>query len=273
MNNDIEKAAGMIIESRCLIAFSGAGLSMESGIPTFRGDDGIWKNYSPFLYGNIPGLAFVFLFRFRRFRDFIHTALDAFAGAGPNPGHQSMARLEEMGYLKAAVTQNIDGLESGAGVKNVIELHGNLRRLRCSHCGNLTILSADTLRQAVRDVKRVRTKIGLMLAGLRYGRCPKCRRTARPDIVFFGESLPPVELKKAVLFARSSDLVLVLGTSGLVYPAASIPVEAVKTGARLIEINPEPSALTHMADIFIPEPSGQALPRIIDHIEKMRCKH
>jgi len=268
MSSEILECARLILESKNLVAFAGAGLSQESGIPTFRGDQGIWKEYPPIIYGNLPGLALAFAFRPKRFRQFVASAISAFIQAEPNPGHLALAELFHRGLLKAVITQNIDNLEGRAGVKEVIQLHGSIYKMRCLRCGKIFEISRERLLLALEQLQKISGRASLIRFGRSLSKCPECGGIRRPDIVFFGEGLNPEDYDRAVDLARSSDLMLVLGTSGLVYPAGYIPNYAKDSGARLIEINPEPTALTPLSELTINSTSALALPEIIRLVDK-----
>jgi NAD-dependent deacetylase len=272
MSDPISRAAREILEHQPAVAFSGAGMSAESGIPTFRGDDGIWKEYSPSLYGNIPGVGLAFLFRPKKLAGFFLGVLDTFLNAEPNPGHVALAELSGMGLMGPVITQNVDNLHQGAGSPAVIEVHGSLNRWRCLRCRKRLALTRDDfmpLRQMLSGPGTGRGAL-IRLARSKLPRCPDCGGWMRPDVVFFGEGLPRAELNRATDAAQHARLMLVLGTSGVVYPAAAIPQVAKKTGARIIEINPEPTALTRIADMFLPGPTGNIMPQLVDAVKKIR---
>lgn len=231
-----------IAKSRHCIVFTGAGVSAESGVPTFRGRDGLWEKYkpeelaTPQAFTKNPQLVWKW-YRWRQ--TVIHNAR-------PNPAHVAIADLEKAGVVKAVITQNVDGLHQRAGSINVVELHGSIWRTRCLKCGAVYKLDAP-----------VDTDLPT---------CRKCGGLLRPDVVWFGEPLPPETWEKAVRLAAASDVAVVVGTSGVVYPAALIPQIAKSRGAVVIEINVEESALTPIADIFIKGPAGEILPRIRDEV-------
>jgi len=259
----IQQAAELIHNSKNLIAFAGAGLSAESGIPTFRGDEGIWKKYPPIIYGNLPGLALSFALRPKRFREFVSSAVSAFVKAEPNPGHLALGELFKRGLLKAVITQNIDDLERRAGVKEVIQLHGSIYKMRCLRCKRIFEISRERLLEALTELEKLSGRWSLVRFGRALSRCPECKGNRRPDIVFFGEGLNPSDYQRAIALARGADLMLILGTSGVVYPAGLIPSYAHRAGAKIIEINPEPTVLSHLAEIEIKAQSAEALPQIV----------
>jgi NAD-dependent deacetylase len=235
----LERAARLIAGSRRLAAFTGAGVSAESGIPPFRGPGGLWSRYDP---------ATLELSYFRShplecWRILKEIFYDCFAGANPNQAHYVLARWERRELLKSLITQNIDSLHQRAGSERVIELHGSSRRLVCTTCGGTR--PADP-----RLLERLPP------------RC-SCGGVLKPDMVFFGEILPEGAFRQAEEAAQASDLMLVIGSTGEVFPAASIPDRAAQAGALIVEVNPTPSRFTYsVTDLFLPLAAGAALGRI-----------
>ncbi len=232
--------------SKHAIALTGAGISAESGIPTFRGAQGLWSKYDPDEYAHISS--------FRRdpekiwhmLRELILILKDA----KPNPAHVALAELEKRGILKSVITQNVDGLHQKAGSKNVIEFHGTNSRLICLNCPDV-VVDAYSL-----DYKE-------------FPRCPKCGALLKPDVVFFGEPIPPEALSRSFEEARRCDLCLVIGTSAVVYPAAEIPFVAKRHGAKVVEINPEPTGLTNtITDYIILGKAGEVGAKLLELMEK-----
>jgi len=227
-----------------VVAFTGAGVSAESGVPTFRGTDGIWKKFKPEELASMA--AFVrnpaLVWEWYAHRKKI------IAGIMPNPGHYALVKLEKMFPEFAVITQNIDNLHRRAGSRTVHELHGNIERNYCMSCGHPCSNEE-------------------VLAGPAVPRCTKCGGIVRPDVVWFGEFLPDDAWDASVRAAASADVFLSIGTSGVVHPAASLPVTAREQGAFLAEINPEPTPLTPLADAFLQGPSGVILPRICEELE------
>ncbi len=225
LEEGLRRAARLIEESSYLVAFTGAGISAESGIPTFRGAGGLWKKYrpedlaTPEAFARNPRLVWSW-YKWR---------MNIVFSAKPNPAHRLLAVLEERGVLKAVITQNVDNLHRAAGSKRVIELHGSIRRVRCIACG-----FKEELREPPSED---------------LPKCPSCGSLLRPDVVWFGEPLPGEALEEAFREASRCDVMLVVGTSGVVEPAASIPVYAKAGGAALINVNPEPNAYTGIADV------------------------
>lgn len=231
----LRAAAALIRSARYLTAFTGAGISVESGIPPFRGPGGLWGKYDPrtleldyFLAD--PGRAWPVI------KEIFY---DHFGQARPNAAHRGLARLEAEGRLKCLITQNIDNLHYMAGNRSIVEFHGNSRMLLCLSCGKKVEASAAILETLP-------------------PRCP-CGGMYKPDFIFFGEGIPPEAHARAQSAAWRSDVMLVVGSTGEVYPAALVPRWAVEAGAKIIEINPEASAFTEsVTDIHIRLKAGEA---------------
>lgn len=243
----IKKAARDLSNARKTIAFTGAGISVESGIPDFRGAGGLWSKYDPEEYAHISA----FRSNPTKVWQMIKDMMELVLGAEPNPAHHALAELEVMGLLDCIITQNVDGLHQRAGSKKVIEFHGSNQWLICLGCGHReesTTLSLDAIPP----------------------RCPRCSSILKPDVVFFGEPIPWDAQTKSFEAARTCDVVLVVGTSAVVYPAANIPILAKQSGARVIEINMEPTPLTGtVSDYLIQGAAGVILPQIVSEIKKL----
>jgi len=222
------------------VVFTGAGISAESGIPTYRGDDGVWNKYDPAKYAEISNFLADPAYYWSFFREVRYPVL---RDARPNPAHRVLAMLEQQGKLKAVITQNIDGLHQEAGSNRVLELHGNTRRITCMDCR--TTYSLD--------------EVHARLQAQFPPDCEKCSGVLKPEVVFFGESLPPDVLDDAVNETRNCDLFLVIGSSLVVQPAASLPPLAVQSGARLVIINRDPTPLDQMAHLVLNEKASEVL--------------
>lgn len=257
MDESLSALEELLDASPYTVAFTGAGVSEESGIPTFRGREGIWKEFPPALYGNLPGLALAFLARPRRVAALASGVLGTLLRAEPNPCHLALARLEMEGRLHAVITQNIDGLHQAAGSRRVIELHGNAFRLRCTRCGARVEVQRERALAVLEGLREAMTRRRLLEALRRYAEpCMRCGGRTRPDVVLFGEGLPAGELNQALEEAGRCRLMLVLGTSGVVYPAAMVPRLALENGARLVVVDPARTALSSRAHLHIPAPAG-----------------
>ena len=225
--------------ARRVVALTGSGISAESGVPIFRdAQTGLWARYdpqelaTPEAFARDPELVWSWYAWRRRLVE----------GARPNAGHAALAEIERSVPEFSLVTQNVDGLHQEAGSDNVLELHGNIRRTRCP-AENVTVEAVE----------------GDHLPPL----CPNCGSPLRPDVVWFGEALPAAQLEAASEAARSCDLFLSVGTSGLVYPAASLPYEALEGGAAVVEVNPEPTPLAPHADFSVRGRAGEVLPALV----------
>jgi NAD-dependent deacetylase len=222
-----------------VVALTGSGISAESGVPTFRdAQTGLWSRYvpeelaTPEAFARDPELVWKW-YAWRR---------GLVEGAKPNAGHEALADLERRAPVFSLVTQNVDGLHQEAGSSNVVELHGNIRRNRC-------------------PAENIIVEVGEMdqLPPL----CPNCGSPLRPDVVWFGEALPAKGLRVASEAARSCHIFLSVGTSGLVYPAASLPYEALERGSIVVEVNPDPTPLSAQADFSLRGRAGEVLPRLV----------
>ena len=245
MMKEIIKAAEWVAKSRFAIALTGAGISVESGIPDFRSENGLWSRYEPMEYGHIssfradPGKVWKMLME-------MDALLEA---ASPNPAHVALARLEERSLLKVVITQNVDSLHQKAGSRGVIEFHGHGRTLRCDRCGE----------RVPRDAVRLSGEPPLC----------DCGSAMRPEFVFFGEQIPEEAYAGAVEAARRCDLMLVIGTSAAVAPASHLPFLAKKGGAAIIVVDPQnieiPSACI---DLHIAQAAGTALPAMVRALDE-----
>lgn len=248
-----------------IVCLSGAGVSCESGIPTFRGKGGLWESYDPLVYASMEGLISIFREDPQKLVDFVSDFYSVILKAQPNPAHLSLSALEKAGFLNAVITQNIDNLHQVAGTRSVIELHGNSFRIRCAGCQRKISLEKDRVKEMVRLLERNRdSRIKLLKVLSRYcPRCSNCGSRYRIDIVFFGEMLPQDELTRAYKILDDCKILLLVGTSLVVYPAASLPLYAKERGAQLIEINSEPSVLSDLCDYSIIGKAGEILPEMV----------
>ena len=237
---ELREAVRLIEGARYGVAFTGAGISVESGLPPFRGENGLWDRYDPeFLeisfFDRNPAdswkvIAEIFYQYFDRIK--------------PNPAHECLAMLEERGLLKAVITQNIDGLHAAAGSRVVHEFHGSFKRLLCRPCGTRFDFTPAMLRTMP-------------------PRCPRCLTVLKPDFIFFGEQIPGDVLDASMKEIERADLVICIGTTGLVQPAASLPVLARRNGAKIIEVNIEETELTDsVTHLFIQGKAGVVLGKI-----------
>ncbi|QTA79561.1 Putative Sirtuin family NAD-dependent deacetylase [Desulfonema limicola] len=247
MQDIIKQAAKDIFSAKKAVALTGAGISVESGIPPFRGKGGIWEKFDPMTFGHIDTFeknpAQVWKILIKDLKEIIDQAK-------PNDGHKGLAVLEKMGILKTIITQNVDGLHQMAGNTDVIEFHGNCAWQRCMDCG--------------RKIKTAEVDISVMPP-----RC-QCSGILRPDWVFFGESIPMASLHRSQQIASACDLMLVIGTSAIVQPAAYMPVIAKENGAKIIEINPEATPLTGKISAYLVKgKAGQVMNEILKEMEQL----
>ena len=236
-NINLEKAAELIIQSKHLTAFTGAGISVESGIPPYRGEGGMWTKYDTkaieinYFYKN-PEASWNII------RQIFY---DYFGKSKPNPAHIILAELEKKGILKAIITQNIDNLHHEAGSNTVYEFHGNSKIMTCLNCNKKY------------DVQNVN------LENL-PPKCSACNGILKPDFIFFGEGIPEHAYQHSFAEADKADVFLLIGTTGMVQPAALIPFKAKQNGAKIIEINPEKSAFTdEITDVFLKGKAGEVM--------------
>ncbi len=227
--NDYKKAAEIIETSKFLVAFTGAGISVESGIPPFRGPTGLWSKYDPkildinFFLTN-PDISWKYIKEI--FYDYMQNV-------NPNIAHYFLAKLENKGLLKGTITQNIDNLHQKAGSKNVVEFHGSASKLECIKCKRKFSLNSVSLES---------------LPPL----CPKCGGILKPDFVFFGEAIPKDAFEKSLFLMQNADVLLVIGTTGEIMPASELPYIAKDNGAKIIEINIQKSNYTNkITDVFL----------------------
>jgi NAD-dependent deacetylase len=259
-----EEAAEILAHAKKAVAFSGAGVSAESGIPTFRDPGGIWDKFEPEEIGTVPALLRTAQENPDLIRKFLLETLAVFEKAKPNHAHHSVAKLEKMGIVAAVITQNIDGLHTEAGSQKVIEVHGSLLRARCLACGHKFPLQRDALFQRAHELLDDESRFSIDKVALILPTC-SCGAVTRPDVVMFGESVQRIQ--DALQAAALCDVMLILGTSGVVYPAAACPGEAYKAGAKLIEINPNESCFGSMTDLFIQASAEQAMSALMERVE------
>ncbi len=241
--HDLQRAAELIRSAQRGLVLTGAGVSAESGIPTFRGEGGLWTKYDPIKVSSIEYFLKDPSAYWRVSKERGRVALAAL----PNPGHYALAALEEAGHVAAVATQNTDGLHQESGSRRVIEVHGSGRTVQCLDC----------------SAREPRSEVQARLDVEMPPRCRVCGGTfLKPTVVLFGEPMPWPALEEAFDLARSSDLMLVVGSSLVVYPAADIPLIAVRAGAPLIIVNAEPTPFDELAEVVIHGRSGEVLPEL-----------
>jgi NAD-dependent deacetylase len=240
----LDRAAEEIKKAKRVTAFTGAGISVESGIPPFRGPNGIWAKYDAsnldirFFLDNPEDVWPVIIEIFYEF----------FGNAQPNAAHKALAEMESLGFLNCVVTQNIDNMHQEAGNSDVIEFHGNSQRLVCLRCQKTYPVSEVTLE-------------------IIPPRCNDCDAILKPDFIFFGEAIPSLAFERALQETRASDLWLIIGTTGEIYPAASLPIEAKINGKKIIEINIQPSNFTNQfTDYFLQGKATETTSALLNQI-------
>jgi len=263
--NEIDEFLNLIRKSKYIVAFTGAGISVESGIPQFRGKEGLWEKYSPEIYGTLPGLIFQFSIFPSKVVQFIYDFTYPILNAKPNISHIASSELEKKGYLKSIITQNIDNLHQKAGSKNVIELHGNFYKWKCKKCGKKEFIDEKRLIEFIEGMKKIKGKRNLVRYILNFVKCD-CGGKRRPDIVFFGELLPEEEFRNAEIESKRADLFIIIGTSGIVRPASGLPYIAKESGAKIVEINKEKSYFENISDLTFYQPAGEVLKYILEKI-------
>lgn len=250
--DELDTVVDALAEAQLVVAATGAGMSKESGIATFReAQEGLWERYNPEElatrqgFQDSPGRVWGW-YNYRR---------GLIRQRAPHAGHRALAELEELVPKVIVVTQNIDGFHLEAGSSSVLEVHGNIHRFKCFE----------------RDhPAEVDEPVGDTDGDLEPPNCPQCGSPVRPDVVWFGEMLPPGVFQQAEAASSTCDVMLVVGTSGMVQPAANLPLVASASGAMVVEVNVEPSQLTHYVDIFLEGPAGQILPALVARLAARR---
>ncbi len=250
MTTAIQQAAATLAACRKAVALTGAGISVESGIPPFRGKGGLWEKIDPMKYAHIDAYEqdpeAVWRVLFMQLKEVLEKSR-------PNDSHNGLYQLEQMGILKTIITQNIDGLHQQAGSRDVIEFHGTFAFQRCMSC------------QCRLDSKQVILKT-------LPPRCA-CGGVLRPDVIMFGEIIPIQDLQRSQMLATTCDAMLVVGTSATVQPAAYLPVIAKRSGAAIVEINAEPTPLTaDISDVTLIGKAGQIMRELVAAIELLRYR-
>jgi NAD-dependent deacetylase len=251
---EIERAAAVLAGARYVVALTGAGLSVESGIPPFRGPGGLWtKHGEPPMNGYQRFLADPA----RAWRERLSPAgpmrelWETLRAAQPNAAHHALAALEEMGVLRCLITQNVDNLHTAAGSRTVAEIHGNYTLIRCLECVTRFPFEAIALDQLP-------------------PRCPQCHGLLKSDTVSFGEPIPPDVLQRCFAATESCDCMLVVGTSATVYPAAQFPLDVRERGGHLLEVNLYESELTPFCAVSLRGTAATVLPRLVARLATLR---
>jgi len=247
----VSRLAALFAEARRPVAFTGAGVSTESGIPDFRSPGGVWARFDPseFTYQNFVGS----VEGRRRYWALGRVVYPVLRAAAPGAAHLALAELYRRGRLDCCITQNIDDLHQRAGLPPVavLELHGNATRARCLDCGE--ICSRDELHARLEQ-------------GVDVPDCPACGGLVKPHTILFGEAMPSAVVEEAERRAAAADLFVVLGSSLAVYPAAYMPLHARRAGATLAIVNLEPTRLDDQADLVIRAPAGEVMAAVVDEV-------
>ncbi len=237
----VERLAELVRERQPTVVLTGAGISTESGIPDFRSRDGIWARYDPMEYASIDA----FLADPAKVWEFYGMRLHVLRDAEPNDGHRPLADLEDRGWVRAVITQNIDRLHERAGSRALVEVHGSIRTSSCLDCG--TVVPFDEV-----------------VSLLPVPACPSCSRILKPDVVMFGEALPGAAIARATQLAFEAQLMLVVGSSLEVYPVAGLPLETLAAGGSLAIVNRGATPLDMRAALTIDAGAGEALRALAD---------
>lgn len=248
MSEDIGQAVELLRSARRTVALTGAGISTPSGIPDFRSrGSGLWERYDPMAVASMTA----FRYHPEAFYRWVSPLAKRILEAEPNAAHRALARLEAVGRLAGVITQNIDDLHRRAGSIVVLEIHGHLRQATCVSCFRVFPCQDQLEKAAVEG---------------RVPRCPVCGGILKPNVILFGEQPPLDVLRQAQTLIGSSDLILVLGSSLEVTPAALLPVPALNAGAKLILINREPTYLDERADVLLHQDVADVVPRLVDEV-------
>jgi NAD-dependent deacetylase len=241
MNSEIKKAADILLRSKKTTVFTGAGISVESGIPPFRGKGGLWEKYDP----TFIDITYFHTHTKASWEKIVEVFYEGILKAEPNSAHKALAKLEKANLVSSVITQNIDALHQNAGSQTVYEYHGTTRTISCTKCGavyNAPEISFETLPPL----------------------CEKCGGILKPDFVFFGEQIDQTVMSASQYQAESCTVMLVIGTTGEIMPACMLPHTAKMNNSYIIEINPERSAYSDsISDIYIQEPASIALNQIL----------
>ncbi len=263
---EISEAARILTNAKKATAFCGSGVSAESGIATFRDPGGIWDRLDPMKVGTPEGFLATLTSNPHSLVPLVLKLIEDIEKAEFNPGHGALAELEKLGKVRTVITQNVDNLQREAGTVDLIEVHGNLFHLVCVSCGGTRVLERRTFIAGLKD--RLVRLADFSLSGLSTlaPPCEACGSFMRPDVVMFGEAVR--ELPRAYHAARTCDAMLVLGTSGTVFPAAALPYEARRGDAPVIVINPRENPFEEITDVYLPMKFGVAMSAIMKIIRK-----
>ena len=242
----IEKAAELIKNTNHITAFTGAGISVESGIPPFRGENGLWNKYDPVFLD----INYFYQNPLRSWKMIKEIFYDFFGKAKPNAAHIALAKMELSGYVNSVITQNIDNLHQEAGSKNVYEFHGSSKNLFCTKCSK--IFPAKNI-----DLFHLPPK------------CEECGTVLKPDFVFFGEPIPEPARTNSFAETKKADVFILIGTTGEIMPASMIPIEAKRNNVKIIEVNIKPSNYTNtITDIFLEGKATEIMTNLLKSLKE-----
>jgi len=242
----LDEIVKVVQNCRSCVVLTGAGISAESGVPTFRGSEGLWGKFKPEELATMSA----FLSNPKLVWEWYNWRRQVVGEVKPNPGHYALCDLQQRFERFTLVTQNVDGLHRAAGSENILELHGNIYRNKCTDCNH----------QFEEDVNIDPDNIPT---------CPRCGGKIRPDVVWFGEMLDPQIINQAFSESEQTELFFSIGTSAVVHPAASLPFAAKRSGATLVEINPEMTPLSELADFYVSAKSGEFLPKLVERLNQV----
>ncbi|MFX1419786.1 MAG: NAD-dependent deacetylase [Promethearchaeota archaeon] len=255
LEEKIQKLAELILESNNIVALTGAGMSTESGIADFRSPEiGLWEKVDPYEFASIHS----YVANTSKNLKFMLETGKAIFRARPNKGHKILTKLQKLGKLKGVLTQNIDRLHHKARTKNIVEFHGNAYEAKCMTCG---------------QVYEITVMVNQVLKGNYSPSCEKCRGMLKPNAIFFGEPLESKTLEAADVMIAECDLLLVLGSSLIVYPVAFYPPKALSFGAKLAIINIQETDMDSLAEVVLHEKIGEILPEVVSIVENKMTKN
>jgi len=269
ISSEVIKFISKYTKDEPALVITGAGVSAASGIPTFRGDGGLWSRYSPEIFASYEGLLSVFKEDYRLLVVFINDFYSGLLQASPSDAHFALAAMEKKGFISAVVTQNIDNLHEEAGSRHVIELHGNAFRIRCLECGKRKKFTRIEISDFLKNLNsRVESRLGVLRVLSKFFHLCDCKGRHRIDVIMSGEVLPKKIMDTAYEHLMRAKLLFLVGTSGLVEPAAGLPEFAKRNGSKIIEINSEKSELSKICDFHLMGDANEILPEIFDSFNK-----
>ncbi len=250
LRQEIHGVASYLVRGGRAVALTGAGISVDSGIPDFRSAHGLWSRYEPMEYATIEA----FRLHPRKVWEMVFALRDTVCGAPPNAAHEALAALEDMGLLDAVITQNIDDLHQRAGSREVVEFHGSAAWLRCPDCDHHYRASEKPIAPPEPPL------------------CERCDSVLKPDFIFFGEAIPAEALSRAMQLATGCRLMLVVGTSALVSPASELPRLSMQAGAAVVEANLERTPLSRICLHRLEGSASETLPLLVEACRRLQAR-